>query len=54
MKTLDFKIYLGLLSETYNDAHQKDLQRTKAVNFDMVIVNLYPFKETIKKEGILA
>ncbi len=25
VKTLDFKIYLGLLTETYNDAHQGDL-----------------------------
>jgi phosphoribosylaminoimidazolecarboxamide formyltransferase/IMP cyclohydrolase len=50
VKTLDFKIYLGLLSETYNDAHVKDLDRTDAVAIDMVIANLYPFKETIAKE----
>lgn len=52
VKTLDFKIYLGLLTETYNDAHQADLQRTQGVPIDMVIVNLYPFKETIAKEGV--
>ncbi len=52
VKTLDFKIYLGLLTETYNDAHQDDLQRTGAVPIDMVVVNLYPFKETISKEGV--
>jgi len=52
VKTLDFKIYLGLLTETYNDAHQGDLSRTGAVPIDMVIVNLYPFKETISKEGV--
>jgi phosphoribosylaminoimidazolecarboxamide formyltransferase/IMP cyclohydrolase len=52
VKTLDFKIYLGLLTETYNDAHQKDLERTSAVPIDMVVVNLYPFKETISKEGV--
>jgi len=52
VKTLDFKIYLGLLTETYNDAHQADLQRTRSVPIDMVIVNLYPFKETIAKPGI--
>jgi len=49
VKTLDFKIYLGLLTETYNEAHQADLKRTGAVAIDMVIVNLYPFKETIAK-----
>ena len=52
VKTLDFKIYLGLLTETYNDAHQGDLQRTGAVPIDMVIVNLYPFRETIAKAGV--
>ncbi len=52
VKTLDFKIYLGLLTETYNDAHQEDLKRTKALALDMVIVNLYPFSETIAKSGV--
>jgi phosphoribosylaminoimidazolecarboxamide formyltransferase/IMP cyclohydrolase len=47
VKTLDFKIYLGLLSETYNDAHRRDLERAGAVPFDMVVVNLYPFRETV-------
>jgi len=52
VKTLDFKIYLGLLTETYNTDHQNDLHRTDAVPIDMVIVNLYPFKETISKQGV--
>ncbi|MBW1859635.1 MAG: hypothetical protein JRI70_06035 [Deltaproteobacteria bacterium] len=52
VKTLDFKIYLGLLTEQYNDAHQGDLQRTGAIPIDMVVVNLYPFKETVSKEGV--
>jgi phosphoribosylaminoimidazolecarboxamide formyltransferase/IMP cyclohydrolase len=52
VKTLDFKIYLGLLTETYNPAHQQDLQRTGAVAIDMVVVNLYPFRETISREGV--
>lgn len=47
VKTLDFRIYLGLLTETYNDAHQADLKRTASVPIDMVVVNLYPFKATI-------
>jgi phosphoribosylaminoimidazolecarboxamide formyltransferase/IMP cyclohydrolase len=50
VKTLDFKIYLGLLTETYNDAHKKDLERTDALPIDMVVVNLYPFKETVSKK----
>ena len=47
VKTLDFKIYMGLLSETYNAEHQKDLKRIDAVNFDLVAVNLYPFNKTV-------
>ena len=52
VKTLDFKIYLGLLSETYNDAHQADLRRLSALPIDMVVVNLYPFRETVAKAGV--
>jgi phosphoribosylaminoimidazolecarboxamide formyltransferase/IMP cyclohydrolase len=52
VKTLDFKVYLGILTEKYNDAHRADLERTGAVAIDMVVVNLYPFKETIAKPGI--
>lgn len=52
VKTLDFRIYLGLLTETYNKSHQSDLQRTGSVAIDMVVVNLYPFKETIAKPDV--
>jgi phosphoribosylaminoimidazolecarboxamide formyltransferase / IMP cyclohydrolase len=52
VKTLDFKIYLGLLSETYNKEHQSDLARTEAVAIDMVVVNLYPFQQTVAKQGV--
>jgi len=52
VKTLDFKIYLGLLTETYNDSHQSDLARTGGIPIDMVVVNLYPFKETISKPDV--
>ena len=52
VKTLDFKIYLGILSEKYNDAHQDDIKRLDASALDMVVVNLYPFRETVAKEGV--
>ena len=52
VKTLDFKIYLGLLSETYNDAHQADLKRLSAQPIDMVVVNLYPFQQTVAKPDV--
>ena len=49
VKTLDFKIYLGLLSETYNEAHKQDMARVQAQPIDVVIANLYPFKATVAK-----
>jgi phosphoribosylaminoimidazolecarboxamide formyltransferase/IMP cyclohydrolase len=52
VKTLDFKIYLGLLTETYNEAHQGDLLRTAAVPIDMVVVNLYPFQSTVAADDV--
>jgi phosphoribosylaminoimidazolecarboxamide formyltransferase/IMP cyclohydrolase len=52
VKTLDFKIYLGLLGETYNDAHRQDLARAGAVPIDLVVVNLYPFQRTVARSGV--
>jgi len=52
VKTLDFKIYLGLLTETYNTDHQHDLRRTASVPLDLVVVNLYPFRQTIEQQGV--
>ncbi|MCZ7582519.1 MAG: hypothetical protein M5R36_03840 [Deltaproteobacteria bacterium] len=52
VKTLDFKIYLGLLTETYNDAHQNDLTRTGARQIDMAVVNLYPFEQVTARDGV--
>ena len=52
VKTLDFKIYLGLLSEAYNDDHRRDLERAGAVAFDMVVANLYPFAATIAQPEV--
>lgn len=52
VKTLDFKVYLGLLTEKYNPSHRQDLARTGAVPIDMVVVNLYPFQQTVAREGV--
>jgi phosphoribosylaminoimidazolecarboxamide formyltransferase/IMP cyclohydrolase len=52
VKTLDFKIYLGLLTEKYNPHHQEDLRRTGAIHFDMVVVNLYPFEKVIQNRTV--
>ncbi len=45
VKTLDWKIYLGLLAETGNASHAADLARLGAQAFDLVVGNLYPFAE---------
>lgn len=52
VKTLDFKIYLGLLTETYNPSHQEDLKRLTALAIDMVVVNLYPFRATVAQPDV--
>lgn len=54
VKTLDFKIYLGLLSEKYNADHQADLARTQAISIDMVIANLYPFQQVVAQPDVSA
>jgi phosphoribosylaminoimidazolecarboxamide formyltransferase / IMP cyclohydrolase len=51
VKTLDYKIYLGLLSERYSPEHGADRRRTDAVLFDLVVCNLYPFEAVIAEEG---
>lgn len=51
VKTLDFRIYLGLLSEPYNRAHDDDRARLGAGLIDMVVVNLYPFAATVARHG---
>ncbi len=52
VKTLDFKIYLGLLTETYNPSHQQDLKRTNAVPIDLVASTSTRFEQTIAKPGV--
>jgi phosphoribosylaminoimidazolecarboxamide formyltransferase/IMP cyclohydrolase len=45
VKTLDYRIYLGLLSEEFNDDHRTDLARTGSIAFDLTVCNFYPFEE---------
>ncbi len=52
VKTLDYRIYTGILSEKYNKDHKNDMIRTQSIEFDMVIVNLYPFSQTVRKKGV--
>lgn len=45
VKTLDFRLYLGLLSETYNTDHQRDLERAGTEPIDLTVCNFYPFEK---------
>lgn len=49
VKTLHHKLFLGYLTETYCEAHQKDLQREDAIPIDLVVINFYPFEGIINK-----
>ncbi|MFP4644429.1 MAG: hypothetical protein ACLFM0_08745 [Spirochaetales bacterium] len=49
VKTLDYRIYLGVLGERYNEAHVEDRRRTGSLLFDLVVVNLYPFADTVAR-----
>ena len=51
VKTLDYRIYLGLLSEPFNEAHAADRERAGAKLIDMVVVNLYPFRSVARRRG---
>mgnify|MGYP001387167716 CR=1 FL=1 len=48
VKTLHPKIFGGLLS-TQSNKHQKELNKEKIINFDLLIINLYPFQETLER-----
>lgn len=47
VKTLHPHIHAGLLADTRNPEHLAALQQLKIEPFDLVVVNLYPFSETV-------
>ncbi|WP_319430461.1 bifunctional phosphoribosylaminoimidazolecarboxamide formyltransferase/IMP cyclohydrolase [Mycobacterium sp. RTGN5] len=47
VKTLHPHIHAGLLADTRNPAHVQALEELKIAAFDLVVVNLYPFSETV-------
>ncbi len=48
VKTLHPKIHAGILSKRNNKSHNQDLIENNFKNIDLVIVNFYPFEETLK------
>lgn len=49
VKTLNPKIHGGILAVRDNPEHVKQMEENGIVPIDMVVVNLYPFKATIRK-----
>lgn len=52
VKTLHPMVHGGLLSVRTNEKHQEEMRKNGIQYIDMVVVNLYPFKQTIEKEGV--
>lgn len=52
VKTLHPAVHAGLLAVRDNPMHRKQLDDLHIQPFDLVVVNLYPFKETIRKNGV--
>lgn len=52
VKTLHPKVHAGLLAMRSNEEHMKQLKELEVDTIDFVFVNLYPFKETILKDGV--
>lgn len=52
VKTLHPVVHAGLLAMRSNPDHMKQIQDLNIETIDMVIVNLYPFKATIMKDGV--
>lgn len=52
VKTLHPKIHGGILARRSIPEHLKQLEINDITPIDMVVVNLYPFKETISKPGV--
>ncbi len=47
VKTLHPKIHGGILAKRDNPEHRKEMDRLDISEIDLVVINLYPFKETI-------
>jgi len=53
VKTLHPLIHGAILAQTEIKEQQKDLERHGIVPIEIVVVNLYPFEQTISREGFL-
>ncbi|WP_096271585.1 bifunctional phosphoribosylaminoimidazolecarboxamide formyltransferase/IMP cyclohydrolase [Paucisalibacillus globulus] len=52
VKTLHPMVHGGLLAKRSNPDHLKQLEENQINPIDMVVVNLYPFKQTLERNGV--
>lgn len=52
VKTLHPAVHGGILAIRNKEEHMQQIEKLGIKPIDIVIINLYPFKETIKKEGV--
>ncbi len=52
VKTLHPKVHAGILARRDKPEHMQQLQDLNISTIDFVVVNLYPFKQTILKDGV--
>jgi phosphoribosylaminoimidazolecarboxamide formyltransferase / IMP cyclohydrolase len=51
VKTLHPRVHAGLLADRSQPGHQAELEEAGIAPFDLVVVNLYPFEETVATPG---
>jgi len=52
VKTLHPSVHGGLLAKRSNPDHMNQLEENSIQTIDLVVVNLYPFKQTLEKVGV--
>ena len=52
VKTLHPAVHAGLLAALDNPSHRKELEQHNIQPIDLVVVNLYPFEETVAKPNV--
>ena len=52
VKTLHPNVFGGILADRNNESHARDMKEKNLSYIDLVVVNLYPFQETISKSGV--
>ncbi len=52
VKTLHPKVHAGILAMRSNEEHMKQIKELGVETIDLVVINLYPFKQTILKGNV--